>query len=589
MSSAAHHISNAAHHISNTAHAAGTAAFHALPDHVQNNIKVGTHDIKQGVHNAHKMVSKAAHTAYKVSKQIAYDIAIGVFVLLLVILIIVLFSVSFQKSITKNNLTVNENLTVTGNTTIAKNLTVSGTFTSANTVNATTTNYDLISCDGITIDGTATSTSTPSVGLSCTSAGVLSVNSGTSSGGGAIDCSTITAAGNIQTSKNIITPCVGLYSGITSTYINLICPSSNTLDIGDNGGNGIINCDTINCNAIGIDGSLSLVNSASNSVELSCTADGVVSTEGIICTNINASSNVSAQSITVTGSTANAALMQLGSNTTDNYVNFSYSSSGILLISPVTGTSSTTLVTGAVEIAGDLNVGSGANTCSIYSTAFNSLSFGGTASATLYCGDLDCADIKCDSINVTSEIVSPAITITSSTPGTIMQISANTSNDYANFSILNNILSINFAAAGSLSIGGNIYGKTIYSNNQALSTSDYRLKEEIEPISDEYSIDKLKPCSYLLKADESKTLQTGFIAHELQEIFPHLVKGEKDAEEMQYVNYIGLIAILTKELQSLKTIVTELKADNIELKADNVELKADNIELKSRIIKLETH
>jgi hypothetical protein len=98
------------------------------------------------------------------------------------------------------------------------------------------------------------------------------------------------------------------------------------------------------------------------------------------------------------------------------------------------------------------------------------------------------------------------------------------------------------------------------------SSSDYRLKEEIEPISDEYSIDKLKPCSYLLKDNESKKLQTGFIAHELQEIFPHLVIGEKDGEEMQSINYIGLIAILTKELQSLKSVVEELKADNIMLK-----------------------
>jgi hypothetical protein len=107
---------------------------------------------------------------------------------------------------------------------------------------------------------------------------------------------------------------------------------------------------------------------------------------------------------------------------------------------------------------------------------------------------------------------------------------------------------------------------TVESNGAAL-TSDYRLKEEIQPISDSFSIDKLKPCSYLLKDDESKKIQTGFIAHELQEIFPHLVNGEKDGEEMQSVNYIGLIAILTKELQSLKS-------DNIELKADINMLKA---------------
>jgi len=559
-------MSSVAHHILNTAHAAGTAAFHALPEHVQHNIKTDTQNIKQSVHNAHKMVSKAAHTAYKVSKQIAYDIAIGVFVLLLVILIIVLFSVSFQKSLTKNNLTVNENLTVTGSTTIAKNLTVSGTFTAQ--TYSSNTNLDTITVDGITIDGTSTSSSTPTVGLACSGAGILSITSGTSSG--ALNCGAITSSGNITTSADIITPCVGLYASTTSIYINLECPSSNNLDVGNDGANGTINCDTINCNALGIDGTLSLVNSSSDSTSLSCTADGVVSTDGIICTSIAASANISSQSITVMDSTSDSVLMQLGTDPSDNYVTFEYSSSGILLISPITGTSSSTTVSGAVEIAsaveiaGTLNVGSGNNTCSIYSTASNTLSFGGSASAS------PSAELICGSI------YTGAVTIANSSPGTILQLAANQTTDYANFSVLNNILTIDFAGTdgiGALSIDGDIYGNVVYGNNQQL-TSDYRLKEEIEPISDSFSIDKLKPCSYLLKADESKTLQTGFIAHELQEIFPHLVKGEKDAEDMQYVNYIGLIAILTKELQSLKSVVAELKADNIELKADNIMLKA---------------
>jgi len=131
-------------------------------------------------------------------------------------------------------------------------------------------------------------------------------------------------------------------------------------------------------------------------------------------------------------------------------------------------------------------------------------------------------------------------------------------------------VAVTCSGSGVLAVGGAVTA------NGVVLTSDYRLKEEIEPISDEYSIDKLKPCSYLLKDDESKTLQTGFIAHEIQEIFPHLVNGEKDGEAMQAVNYIGLIAILTKELQSLK-------ADNIELKTDIIELKAANIALNSKI------
>ena len=47
-------------------------------------------------------------------------------------------------------------------------------------------------------------------------------------------------------------------------------------------------------------------------------------------------------------------------------------------------------------------------------------------------------------------------------------------------------------------------------------------------------------------------MNIGLIAHELQEDFPFLVEGIKDGERIQTVNYIGLIAVLIKEVQELK-------------------------------------
>jgi flagellar biosynthesis chaperone FliJ len=44
----------------------------------------------------------------------------------------------------------------------------------------------------------------------------------------------------------------------------------------------------------------------------------------------------------------------------------------------------------------------------------------------------------------------------------------------------------------------------------------------------------------------------GFLAHEVQEIFPFLVNGEKDGLSYQSVNYNGFIALLVKEIQDLK-------------------------------------
>ena len=92
------------------------------------------------------------------------------------------------------------------------------------------------------------------------------------------------------------------------------------------------------------------------------------------------------------------------------------------------------------------------------------------------------------------------------------------------------------------------------------ATSDYRVKENVQTISGEnYIVDHLRPVSYTLK--DSQEPHIGFIAHELQEHVPTAVKGEKDGEEMQSVNYSELIPILVKEIQDLKKEVRELKQE----------------------------
>ena len=74
-----------------------------------------------------------------------------------------------------------------------------------------------------------------------------------------------------------------------------------------------------------------------------------------------------------------------------------------------------------------------------------------------------------------------------------------------------------------------------------------------------YKTDNLRPVSYLNKLNNKHSL--GLIAHELQEQYSFLVEGDKDGEKTQSVDYIGLIAILIKEIQELKSI---LKKNNIE-------------------------
>ena len=103
------------------------------------------------------------------------------------------------------------------------------------------------------------------------------------------------------------------------------------------------------------------------------------------------------------------------------------------------------------------------------------------------------------------------------------------------------------------SIVGTIFGTTLFN-----STSDYRLKSNIRPIAEPVSLlERLKPSTY--EMNEHTTM--GFIAHELQEVLPNAVTGEKDAVDennnpvYQQVSYTDVIPILTSALQeALKRI-----------------------------------
>jgi hypothetical protein len=72
-----------------------------------------------------------------------------------------------------------------------------------------------------------------------------------------------------------------------------------------------------------------------------------------------------------------------------------------------------------------------------------------------------------------------------------------------------------------------------------------------------FNVDVLKPVTYTNTRHGRKDV--GFIAHEVQEHYPFLVNGEKDGEQMQSLNYIGLIGILTKEIQDLKRRLAEME------------------------------
>ena len=98
--------------------------------------------------------------------------------------------------------------------------------------------------------------------------------------------------------------------------------------------------------------------------------------------------------------------------------------------------------------------------------------------------------------------------------------------------------------------------------NTAYNTSsDYRLKEDIAPMTGALAkVLQLKPCTYKWK--ENGEEGEGFIAHELAEVKPHAVVGEKDAVDEngkivpQGIDTSFLVATLTAAIQEQQALIT---------------------------------
>lgn len=110
------------------------------------------------------------------------------------------------------------------------------------------------------------------------------------------------------------------------------------------------------------------------------------------------------------------------------------------------------------------------------------------------------------------------------------------------------------------------YIRTLNSATTYSTSSDYRLKENIAPMTGALNVvAQLKPVTYTWKIDG--TDGQGFIAHELQAVVPDCVTGEKDAVDAegnpiyQGIDTSFLVATLTAAIQEQQAIIEQLKAD----------------------------
>ena len=124
------------------------------------------------------------------------------------------------------------------------------------------------------------------------------------------------------------------------------------------------------------------------------------------------------------------------------------------------------------------------------------------------------------------------------------------------------------------------------------SLSDGKFKNNIAKL-EEGTVSKLmqlKPSTYTLKTEEYKFMnlpegsQFGFVAQDLEQIFPTLVQnsshpgeegvnGKSASISYKSVNYIGLIPILTKAIQEQQTNINDLKSEIELLRKEFLTLK----------------
>ena len=117
----------------------------------------------------------------------------------------------------------------------------------------------------------------------------------------------------------------------------------------------------------------------------------------------------------------------------------------------------------------------------------------------------------------------------------------------------------NGSAIGSITSGGS---SVTYN-----TSSDYRLKENIQPMEDGLErLKQLNPIKFNWK--EAGTESEGFLAHEVQTIFPEAVDGEKDGEKIQSMDYGRITPLLVKAIQEQQEQIDALQSKIQSLKGE---------------------
>ena len=120
-----------------------------------------------------------------------------------------------------------------------------------------------------------------------------------------------------------------------------------------------------------------------------------------------------------------------------------------------------------------------------------------------------------------------------------------------------NIVGSIYCPLGTLTVNSNVIVKDKVTAATFSTTSDYRIKSNVASLTESYTVDRFNPVSYYNKLTGRDDI--GLLAHELQELYPALVYGQKDDVEYQSINYASIISILVREVKELKKIINGQK------------------------------
>jgi hypothetical protein len=121
----------------------------------------------------------------------------------------------------------------------------------------------------------------------------------------------------------------------------------------------------------------------------------------------------------------------------------------------------------------------------------------------------------------------------------------------------------------------------VYSRGAYSSSSDSRIKKNIEPIT--YGLNailKLRPVKFTFIQNDQK--QIGFIAQEIRSVIPELVsgiEGDINKGEILSVSYPNMVSVLTKALQE-----EDEKNEKLKKEVNNQKLEIDDLKRKIELI-----